>query len=137
MGGHGCAHVMLWVGMSGHRSLLMGMVWVWVQLERKMLGSDKLPPQAHGVLYNLPPGHVIYKHNVGYKFFLLKACSPKVAKKPPMSMPFKTSKHGNFLTISSCIQSRMSKGIRTLHMDNAETISDGALPKVCMLLCNM
>ena len=25
--------------MGGHRLLLMGMVWVWVQLERKMLGS--------------------------------------------------------------------------------------------------
>jgi hypothetical protein len=39
-GGHGCAHVMLWVGMGGHRSLLMGMVWVWVQTRRTMLGSD-------------------------------------------------------------------------------------------------
>jgi hypothetical protein len=28
MGGHGWAHVMLWVGMGGHRSLLMVMVWV-------------------------------------------------------------------------------------------------------------
>ena len=32
---------MLWVGMGGHRSLLMGMVWVWVQIRRKMLGSDE------------------------------------------------------------------------------------------------
>jgi hypothetical protein len=40
MGGHGCAHVMLWVGMGGHRSLLMGMVWVWIQTRRTMLGSD-------------------------------------------------------------------------------------------------
>ena len=30
---------MLWVGMDGHRSPLMGMVWVWVQIQRKMLGS--------------------------------------------------------------------------------------------------
>ena len=31
---------MLWVGMGGHRSLLMViMVWVWVQIRRKMLGS--------------------------------------------------------------------------------------------------
>jgi hypothetical protein len=30
---------MLWVGTGGHRSLLMGMVWVWVQIRRKMLGS--------------------------------------------------------------------------------------------------
>ena len=30
---------MLWVGVGGHRSLLMGMVWVWVQIRRKMLGS--------------------------------------------------------------------------------------------------
>ena len=37
-GGHGCAHVMLW-RMGGHRSFLMGMVWVWVQTRRKMLGS--------------------------------------------------------------------------------------------------
>jgi TM2 domain-containing membrane protein YozV len=38
MGGHGwawVAHVMLWVGMGGHMSLLMGMVWVWVQIRRK------------------------------------------------------------------------------------------------------
>ena len=26
---------MLWVGMGGHRSLLMGLVWVWVQFEGK------------------------------------------------------------------------------------------------------
>jgi hypothetical protein len=39
MGEHGCAHVILWVGMGGHRSMLMGMVWVWVQIRRKMLGS--------------------------------------------------------------------------------------------------
>jgi len=38
MGGHGWTHVMLWVGMGGHRSLLM--VMVWVQIRRKMLGSD-------------------------------------------------------------------------------------------------
>ena len=30
---------MLWVGVGGHRSLLMGMVWVRVQIKRKMLGS--------------------------------------------------------------------------------------------------
>jgi hypothetical protein len=28
------------VGMGGHRSLLMVMVWVWVQIRRKMLGSN-------------------------------------------------------------------------------------------------
>ena len=28
-----------WVGMGGHRSLLMIMIWVWVQIWRKMLGS--------------------------------------------------------------------------------------------------
>ena len=28
-----------WVGMGGLRSLLMGMVWVWVQFRRKVLGS--------------------------------------------------------------------------------------------------
>jgi hypothetical protein len=39
MGGHGWAHVMLWVGMGGHRWLLMVMVWVWVQIRKKMLGS--------------------------------------------------------------------------------------------------
>jgi hypothetical protein len=39
MGEHGWAHVMLWVGMGGHRSLLMIMVWIWVQTRRKMLGS--------------------------------------------------------------------------------------------------
>jgi hypothetical protein len=27
--------------MGGHRSLLMGMVWEWVQIRRKMLGSDE------------------------------------------------------------------------------------------------
>jgi hypothetical protein len=31
---------MLWVGMGGHKSLLMVMVWVWGQIRRKMLGSD-------------------------------------------------------------------------------------------------
>ena len=35
MGGHGQAHVMLWVGMGGHRSILMGVVWVWVQIRKK------------------------------------------------------------------------------------------------------
>ena len=30
---------MLLVGVGGHRSLLMGMAWVWVQIRRKMLGS--------------------------------------------------------------------------------------------------
>ena len=35
MGGHGYAHVMLWVGMDGHRSLLMDMVLVWVQFKGK------------------------------------------------------------------------------------------------------
>jgi hypothetical protein len=30
---------MLWVNMGGHRSLLMVMVWVWIQIRRKMLGS--------------------------------------------------------------------------------------------------
>ena len=40
MGGHGRAHVMMWVDMGGHRSVLMVMVWVWVQIRRKMLGSD-------------------------------------------------------------------------------------------------
>ena len=39
MGGHGWAHVMLWVGVGGHKSLLMGMFWVWVENRRKMLGS--------------------------------------------------------------------------------------------------
>ena len=33
--GHGWTHVMLWVGMGGHRSLLMDVVWVWVQIRRK------------------------------------------------------------------------------------------------------
>jgi hypothetical protein len=32
---------MLWVGTGGHRSLLMGMVWIWVQSRRKMLGSAR------------------------------------------------------------------------------------------------
>jgi hypothetical protein len=35
---------MLWVGMGGHRSLLMDMVWVWVQIRRKMLGSGVKRP---------------------------------------------------------------------------------------------
>ena len=26
---------MLWMGMGGHRSLLMGVVWVWVQIRRQ------------------------------------------------------------------------------------------------------
>jgi hypothetical protein len=30
-----------WVGMGGHRSLLMVMGWVWVQIRRKMLGFAK------------------------------------------------------------------------------------------------
>jgi len=38
MGGHGWT----WVDMGGHRSLLMGMVWVWVHIRRKMLGSGGL-----------------------------------------------------------------------------------------------
>ena len=39
MGGHRWTHVMLWMGMGGHRSLLMVMVWIWVQIRWKMLGS--------------------------------------------------------------------------------------------------
>jgi hypothetical protein len=43
MGGHmscyGWAHVILLVGMGGHRLLRIIMVWVWVQIRRKMLGS--------------------------------------------------------------------------------------------------
>ena len=38
LGGHGCditVHGRAWVGMSWHRSLLMVMVWVWVQIRRK------------------------------------------------------------------------------------------------------
>jgi hypothetical protein len=35
---YGWAHVMLWVGIGGHRLLLMVMVWVWVQIRRKMFG---------------------------------------------------------------------------------------------------
>ena len=35
MGEHRWAHVMLWVGMGGHRSLLMSVVWVWVQSRRE------------------------------------------------------------------------------------------------------
>ena len=31
-------YVWTWVDMGGHRSLLMGMVWVWVQFKGKMLG---------------------------------------------------------------------------------------------------
>ena len=60
MNGHGWTHVMLWVGM--HRSLMMGMVWVWVQIPRKMLGSaagcgthyvDTL--HHHRLFVSLPP----------------------------------------------------------------------------------
>ena len=35
LGGHGCyiiVHRWAWVGVGGHRSLLMGVVWVWVQI---------------------------------------------------------------------------------------------------------
>ena len=32
--------VRTWHAMSGHRSLRMGMVWVWVQFKGKMLGSS-------------------------------------------------------------------------------------------------
>jgi hypothetical protein len=32
--------------MGGHRLLLMGMVWVWVQIRSKMLGSGVKPPKA-------------------------------------------------------------------------------------------
>ena len=39
---------MLWVGMGGHRSLLMVMVWVWVQIGRKMLGSANHAPDPLG-----------------------------------------------------------------------------------------
>jgi hypothetical protein len=38
MGGHMSCYGRAWVGMGGHRSLLMVMVWVWVQIRRKMLG---------------------------------------------------------------------------------------------------
>ena len=46
MGGHGWAHAMLWVGVGGHRSLLMGMVWVWVQIKRKNVGLCHLSPES-------------------------------------------------------------------------------------------
>ena len=32
MSGHGWTHIMLWVGMGGHRSMMMVMIWVWVQI---------------------------------------------------------------------------------------------------------
>ena len=41
---------MLWMGMGGHRSLLMVMVWVWIQIRRQMLGSASYPPN-----YGPPP----------------------------------------------------------------------------------
>jgi hypothetical protein len=34
------------VGMGGHRPLLMVMVWVWVQMRRKMLGSGFHAPSG-------------------------------------------------------------------------------------------
>ena len=45
---------MLWVGVGGHRSLLICMVWVWVQIQRKcwalLLSHMKLPMElAHYV----------------------------------------------------------------------------------------
>jgi hypothetical protein len=53
MGEHGWAHLMLWVGMGGHRSLLMVMVWVWVQIRRKMLGSGPHDPMIRRALQTL------------------------------------------------------------------------------------
>ena len=51
MGGHGWPHVMLWVGMGGHRSMSMGVVWVWVQIRRKCWALLWSP----GFVLGLPP----------------------------------------------------------------------------------
>jgi len=43
MGGHGWA----WMDMGGHRSLLMVIVWIWVKIQRKMLGSGYKCTPSH------------------------------------------------------------------------------------------
>ena len=48
---------MLWVGMGGHRSMLMGMVWVWVQMRGKCWALiDKRPSRMQRQFYVSKPG---------------------------------------------------------------------------------
>ena len=42
MSSYGWAWVDTCHAMGGHGSLMMGMVWVWVRIGRKMLGSDEI-----------------------------------------------------------------------------------------------
>ena len=59
MGEYMSCYVWAWVGMGGHRSLLMGMVWVWVQFKGKMLGSaiytQELPGHLCKPALNITP----------------------------------------------------------------------------------
>jgi hypothetical protein len=61
--------------MDGHRSLLMGMVWVWVQIRRKMLGSAYKYPSEGGIgLARLaspcqPPAQPIIGHRLISRLF--------------------------------------------------------------------
>jgi hypothetical protein len=49
---------MLGMGMGGHRSLMMGMVWVCVQIRRKMLGSANHDPINPKSFFLTVLGHI-------------------------------------------------------------------------------
>ena len=48
MGGHGWAYVGTCHAMGGHRLLLMGVAWVWVQIRRKCWSL--MPSKGHNVV---------------------------------------------------------------------------------------
>ena len=57
MGVHGCAHVMLWVGIGGHRCNLKGKCWALVH---NYSMTHLNPHQATWALFLIPPKFVSY-----------------------------------------------------------------------------
>ena len=53
MGGHGLAHVMLWVGMGGHRLLLMGCGLDMSTNWKEMLGSVRYRTLINRIVHPL------------------------------------------------------------------------------------
>jgi len=67
--------------MGGHRSPLMGMVWVWVQIRRKMLGSGgywlvptNSKPMRFELILSTTRINVVYGHTNVVSYFLTGGC---------------------------------------------------------------
>jgi hypothetical protein len=67
-----------WMGtyhaMGGHRSLLMVMIWAWVQVRRKMLGSGVRYPYIRPLLCPVPAGIAPKSVSVCSRLRLLRLC---------------------------------------------------------------